>query len=77
MNHPLDEEIASLIAQLLPLLRERGIRHTSLFSDVPTRVYMSHGPYNRETQAQGNTVAECFEALDAAIDDKRLLETLY
>ena len=43
MNHPLDEEIAALIAQLLPLLRERGIRHTSLFSDDQARIYLAAG----------------------------------
>lgn len=76
MNHPLDEQITSLITQLLPLLHERGVRHLSLFSDNGA-VYLHHGPYNRETNVRGDTIGEALTALDAALGDQRLLETLY
>ena len=71
---PLDQEITTLITRLLPLLRERGIRHTSLFTDGAARIYLSHGTY---TEGQGGTVGEALEALDAALGTQRLLETLY
>jgi hypothetical protein len=75
---PIDHEITTLVDRLLPLLRERGIRHTSLFTDGgEPRIYFSHGTYSRQTESQGNTVGEALEALDAALDTQRLLETLY
>jgi len=77
MNHPLDEEIASLIAQLLPLLRERGIRHTSLFSDGEPHIYLSAGSWRNEIKADGATPAEALAALDAALGESLELETLY
>ena len=77
MNHPLDEEIAALIAQLLPLLCERGIRHTSLFSDDQARIYLAAGDWRNEIKADGASAAEALAALDAAIGDQSLLETLY
>ena len=77
MNHPLDEEIASLIANLLPLLRERGIRHTSLFTDGAPRIYLTTGDWRNEARGDGATPAEALAALDAALGDCALLETLY
>jgi len=76
MTHPLDEEIASLINNLLPLLRERGIRHLSLFSDNGA-IYLASGSWDRETRVNGNTPYEALAALDVALGDQRLLETLY
>ena len=75
--NPLDEEICSLIASLLPLLRERGIRHTSLFSDSAPRIYLAAGNWRNEVTADGATAAEALAALDAALGDRDLLETLY
>ena len=75
--NPLDEEICSLIANLLPLLRERGIRHTSLFSDSAPRIYLSTGSWRNEVTADGASAAEALAALDAALGDRNLLETLY
>jgi len=77
MNHPLDEEIASLINNLLPLLRERGIRHASLFSDDAPRIYLSAGSWRNEIKADGASPREALTALDAALGDQSLLDTLY
>src|SRR6185436_18089604 len=77
MNHPLDEEIAALIAQLLPLLRERGIRHMSLFSDDQARIYLAAGDWRNEIKADGASAAEALAALDAAVGESLELETLY
>jgi len=77
VNHPLDEEIASLINNLLPLLRERGIRHTSLFADGAPRIYLSSGSWRSEAKGEGTTPSEALAALDAALGDHALLETLY
>ena len=77
MTHPLDEEIASLIANLLPLLRERGIRHTSLFTDPSPRIYLSSGDWRNEVQAQGATPYEALAALGAAVGASLELETMY
>jgi hypothetical protein len=75
---PLDEKIAALTAQLLPLLRERSIRHTSFFTDDgEPRIYLSHGPYRSKVEGDGRSMAEALAALDAAIGDARILETLY
>lgn len=73
----IDQEIAVLIERLLPLLRERGIRHTSLFTDDSSRIYLSAGPWRNEVKADGATADEALAALDAALNDQRLLETLY
>ena len=75
--NPLDEEICSLIASLLPLLRERGIRHTSLFSDSAPRIYLSTGSWRNEIKADGASAAEALAALDAAVGESLELETLY
>ena len=77
MNHPLDEEIASLINNLLPLLRERGIRHTSLFTEGEARIYLASGSWRSEIRADGPTAAEALAALDAAVGESLELETLY
>jgi len=77
MNHPLDEEIASLIAQLLPLLRERGVSHTSLFTDEGSRIYLSASGWWNEIQVSGDTPFEALTALDTAIGDSIELETFY
>jgi len=77
MNHPLDEEIAALVERLLPLLHERGVRHTSLFADAPARVYLSSGDWRNEVQVNGGSAAEALTALDAALGNHQLLETLY
>ena len=77
MTHPLDEEIASLINNLLPLLRERGVRHTSLFTDGAARIYLSSGPWRNEAKGEGSSPAEALAVLDAALGDRDLLETLY
>ena len=74
---PIDEEIASLIANLLPLLRERGIRHTSLFTDGQARIYLSAGDWRNEVKVDGATAAEALAALDAAVGESLELETLY
>ena len=74
----IDQQIDALITQLLPLLRERGIRHTSLFADGPEpRIYFSHGTYARQTEGQGATAREALACLDEALGDARILETLY
>lgn len=74
----IDHQIDALIAQLLPLLRERGLRHTSIFSDdLAPRIYFSHGPYTHQTEGKGATALEALAALDAALGAQRLLETLY
>lgn len=77
MTNPLDEEISALVERLLPLLRERGIRHTSLFSDSAQRIYLSTGSWRNEVTADGSSAAEALAALDAALGDRDLLETLY
>ena len=77
MNHPLDEEIASLINNLLPLLRERGIRHASLFAHTEPHIYLSVGPWRSEIKADAATAHEALVALDYALGERDLLETLY
>ena len=77
MNHPLDEEITSLINNLVPLLRERGIRHTSLFTDGELRVYLSFGDWRNEIKADGASPSEALARLDAAVSESIDLETLY
>jgi hypothetical protein len=77
MTNPLDEEINALVERLIPLLRERGIRHTSLFTDRAARIYLTIGPWRNEITADGSTAAEALAALDAALRDRHLLETLY